>query len=427
MTDPQEPPQPADRRRRWLLATLLVLLLAGGLAGFLGKDTSELPVYTTGAARMWAGEEIYRRDDFKPFTYPPFFALPFVPLAWLPEPAQRGVWFALNVLLLAYVLRTLHRAVREAAPGRALAPFWGLVLALSFRHITAVFENQSHDLVILACVTAAADALRRGREPLGGAAAGLGAACKATPLLFAVPFLATLRWRAGLALLAVFAAATLLPDLVLPRADGRSWGMAWYTTFVRSQGVGQAAQGEGAWSAHSYLNQSLSGTLHRLTTRGVDDPARFARDVAVVTLDERTRGAVILAARLLVALLLGWVAFAARRIRHGFALVGVAGATACGMVLLSPMSSKSHFCVLLVPVVHAVATWLFVRRDLLLGILLGVVFALGSLTVKGLVGRELGNAILAHGSVTWVAVCALLAVARALALARDAAREGPAA
>jgi hypothetical protein len=88
------------------------------------------------------------------------------------------------------------------------------------------------------------------------------------------------------------------------------------------------------------------------------------------------------------------------------------------MVLLSPMSSKSHFAVLLVPLAAALVVWLRVRRDLLLTVLLVGVFVLGTLLTKGLLGSKLGNVTLAYGSVTWTAFLALLAAMRAQQVAR---------
>ena len=41
-------------------------------------EKGEVHVYDMAARRMVEGEEISRPDDFKPFTYPPFFAVPFV-------------------------------------------------------------------------------------------------------------------------------------------------------------------------------------------------------------------------------------------------------------------------------------------------------------------------------------------------------------
>ncbi len=97
-----------------------------------------------------------------------------------------------------------------------------------------------------------------------------------------------------------------------------------------------------------------------------------------------------------------------------FRRLGEVAMIACGMVLLSPMSSKSHFCVLLLPVSFCAAAFLYRGRKLALGILLVAVFAVGTLSSKGLVGREIGQVLLACGSVTWTAMLCLVATAGVL-------------
>jgi hypothetical protein len=94
--------------------------------------------------------------------------------------------------------------------------------------------------------------------------------------------------------------------------------------------------------------------------------------------------------------------------------LGEAGAILCGMVLLSPQSSKTHFCVWLVPAA-------FLADRLLRGpcdrVLQGLVVAAGvlaTLPAKGLVGNDLGNRLLAYGIVTWATVAMLLALLRAM-------------
>ena len=79
------------------------------------------------------------------------------------------------------------------------------------------------------------------------------------------------------------------------------------------------------------------------------------------------------------------------------------------------MSSKSHFCVLLLPLAFCVRHFLDRGRDPILGALLLASLCLGTLTVKGIGwGREIGNVFLAYGSVTWTAFAVLLATAHVL-------------
>ena len=92
---------------------------------------------------------------------------------------------------------------------------------------------------------------------------------------------------------------------------------------------------------------------------------------------------------------------------------------ACGMVLLSPQSSKSHFCVWLFPAAFLADRLLRSPRDVVLWVLVAAALALGPLASKGVVGREMGNRLLAIGNVTW---CTVLLLAGVIWACRGAAR-----
>lgn len=412
------------RPLRWHGTRLLLLLLfIGGMVYSINKGTSELPVYILGAERMMDGQEIYRTDDLKPFTYPPFFAVPFVPLALLPEMLQRAAWYLVNVTALVLIIRMLSRCVMPMLGEGKRRLFWWLVALLAGRHVLAVFENQSHDLLVFLAVMASVYAAVRPRESLAGFWAGAGAACKATPGLFLPVFVWQRRFRAAVFVMLAGIVLTLLPDLAFPRDDGRLWSVSWFQTFVQGVKPGETAQVEGTWNAWNKLNQNLSGTIYRLTTP-VERVGDYMFDVSVVQLSDKARSLVTAAGQGLVflILLLATRPGLSRGLDAGalgIRRLGEAGAVVCAMVLLSPMSSKSHFCVLLIPAAFCVAHLMYHRRDTLLVILLGVVFVFGSLTAKDLLGTQLGNEILARGSVTLCAICMLLAVTRVLLIANN--------
>lgn len=428
------------RSRLWLLPILLAVMAAGG-AWFhqqARRGDRELPVYVTGAERMVAGEEIYRRGtDGKPFTYPPFAAVPFAPFLLLPgswrPAADAWLWFAVNLLVLLAVLRWLHRWAGAGWPGaRPPRPWllWVLVAVLAARHVSSVFENQSHDLLVFGVVAAGCAAwIRGGRRGalLAGAGAGVGAALKATPLLFLELFALRRAWLAALALLAAAALCSLLPDLVFPRQDGGSWLGAWISVNLRGLSVGGTAKAAGAWDAHSVLNQSLSGTLTRLFSAPATEGPFVERGVLLAALPPALLRAVVTAGQLLVVGAIAWGVLRARRAAaHGeswrrHTALGECGLLLCGMVLLSPQSSKAHFCVLLVPAVFCADRALRGRRDPWLWVLLAAAAAAGALTAKGLLGRSLGNHVLGLGAVTWNTVLLLAATVRGLGGAAAAA------
>jgi len=68
-------------------------------------------------------------------------------------------------------------------------------------------------------------------------------------------------------------------------------------------------------------------------------------------------------------------------------------AVLCLMLLVSPMSSKAHYVVLILPC-FLVAKLAVERRSGWVLVLLGVLAVTGPLTAKGLIGREWGDATL---------------------------------
>ncbi|MFN6195351.1 MAG: glycosyltransferase 87 family protein, partial [Planctomycetota bacterium] len=112
-------------------------------------------------------------------------------------------------------------------------------------------------------------------------------------------------------------------------------------------------------------------------------------------------------------------AVGAAAVRRTVAL-GEVGAFACGMLLLSPMSSKSHFCVWVFPVAFLAEGVLRGRRDALATALF-VAAAVVGLLAKDLLGKSLGNVVLAYGNATWATVLLLLATVRQLGIEARAA------
>jgi len=422
------------RAHLWLLPVLLIILVGGGYYfTFRAKSQDrELPVYIAGAERMAAGEEIYRRGtDAKPFTYPPFAAVPFWPLSWFSTTWQPAAWFVVNFVILLLLVRWLHQFARGAVPGAGpprIVWFWILTVLIGGRHVLSVLANQSHDLLIAGLVGLTAWAwCKRGESASiwAGVSAGIGGAVKATPLLFVGLFALRKNTLAAVLVLFTFLCLSLLPDFWFPRVDGGSWLKAWYNVNLAVLDVGGTASAEGAWNSHSVLNQSLTGTLTRLF-RPVETPSEFAiGDKGAVLLLELPTGmfrVVSLLAQLGVLALITFGVLAAARVVRGAAdaaaaqrVVGLGevAAIACGMVLLSPQSSKSHFCIWLFPAAYVVDRLLRYRRDAWAIVLL-VSAAIMGLCSKELLGTGLGNWVLGYGNVTWCTLLLLWATVRCL-------------
>jgi hypothetical protein len=323
-------------------------LLVVGLTYFYKKGDGELPVYTTAISRMVDGSEIYRRDDTKAFTYPPFAAVPFLPFLALPTELHPGLWYLINICVFTYVFRRLHFLVMDWLPGdtnrRHRQFFWIILLLLVARHLSSVFESKANDILMLLLMFEAARLAADQRYSLLGVWAGIGAAFKATPWLFLPVLVWQKRFVAAGILVAVAAIAHLIPDVVFPRSAGGSWTLSWYSTFLSKVSVEKPVDAEGAWAAWNYLNQSITATLYRLSTP-FDGSAAHALNVNLWLLEGRSLTLLNIAAQLTV---LSIVILATKTITGATDLqrFGQVGAVLCGMLLLSPMSSKSHFAAL---------------------------------------------------------------------------------
>jgi hypothetical protein len=406
----------ASTKRRVAVISICTIVFSAGFIGFALKPYTELPLYLLAGERIQAGEPIYRPDE-RAFAYPALFALPFVPMTWLPAAMQRPVWYGINFAALAVIVIRLHRRVVPILPsGARLWMYWSVVALLGGRHVLAVLENQSHDLLVFLCAFLAIDALCASRGKSAGALAGLGAALKATPLLFAPVCLWQRRWAAFAILGIVLVGASWLPDLLYPAKDGVSWNLSYYRAYLHKAQPGDSASSD-AWQAWNQLNQSLAGTCYRLFTPPPEDPDRY--DVSFANLNRTSLRAITLGCQFAAFAWLLWVT-RPRLTRSlsghalAFARLGEGAAILTAMVLMSPTSIKTHFCVLLVPVAYCTADFLYRRRDPIVGAAMAIALVLGTLTVKGMVTKELGDRIMAYGTVTGCAVALFVATGRVL-------------
>ncbi len=184
----------------------------------------DLHVYRMGGDAVLHDMPLYglRYAGQLPFTYPPFAALVFTSLAWLPWASAATLITAATVVALPvmfYLALRLppaplhgHRAAWDAALAAAALAIW-----LEPVRSTLFYGRVD---VFIACAVLY-DLTRPDASPVKGAAIGLAAAFKLTPALFAVYLLLTGRYRAAAIAAAVFAGSVVLGFAVLPAARAR--------------------------------------------------------------------------------------------------------------------------------------------------------------------------------------------------------------
>jgi alpha-1,2-mannosyltransferase len=199
-----------------------------------------------------------------PATYPPFAALLFVPATWLPVPALKAAFLAANVLLTACLVRLSARFAGRAPTLPALCTATALALWLEPVFQTALFGQIN---LALACLVLW-DLTRPPGARLKGAAIGVAAGIKLTPLVFVVYLLLRRRYREAVTATAAFAATAVAGALALPAASLDFW-----TRRVHETGrVGKV------WIVD---NQSLQGATARLLGDPAPGPAWAVPALAV--------------------------------------------------------------------------------------------------------------------------------------------------
>jgi len=421
---PVEPSGNVPDARRFAVRLLLFAAVFAVAMPAIKTRPGDSAVYAKAARRLLEGRQFYDPGDRDVFTYPPFFVLPYVPLSLFPEKIARGLWYFVNVVLLGGIgfilIRSLAGVFQPAEAERRRTGRLALlvIVVLSARFVISPIENQSHDLIVFALVASAMATWDRSRGEAAGFFAGLATACKATPLLLLPLFLLQRRFRAASVFCLSLVGATLLPNLLFPQPGGGLWVASWYQVFVSKVDAGAPANAYATWASWNFLNQSLAGTTYRLFTYvPVDTHLKF--DVSLVSLPASQLKLLTILLQAGVLVFLAYVCRFRRRQNLTpnelrFRRLGEFSVVLCGMLLLSPMSSKQHFCVLLFPIAYCTVWLVRYRRDWIVAVALAVVFVLGTLAVKDVVGRPVGDHLLAYGSLTYCTLAMLIGSGRGL-------------
>ena len=284
---------------------MLVVAAVGAVVGTVVGGFPDLHVYRYGGQALLDQAPVYDADDpvtGYPFTYPPFAAVLFAPLALVPGWLAAALWTGLSAACLAGALVLVLRALGRPAPG------WLVVLlAAGALALEPVWQNFAFGQVNTVLMLVVLVEVLRPERRWSGVLLGLAAGVKLTPLVLVVLLvLVGRRGAAGRATL-VFLGTVLVGTLTV------AGGTAYWTDGLLDPGrVGPPEL------AH---NQSVSGALARL----LDGPPATALWLAVAG-----------------PLALGTVLVAAAWWRRGDRLLGTClGAMA--MLLASPVSWSHHW------------------------------------------------------------------------------------
>jgi alpha-1,2-mannosyltransferase len=219
--------QRAAAGRRWIAPVIygvLGLELAVVVAFAAGYNALDFRIY------MWGGHAVLHDDRLYLalayghwFTYSPFAAIVFVPVATLPLAVARVLWDLVSVAALAYSCVLLLKLAGYRPSRLMVAGVVAAAMALDPVYET-LFLGQIN-LILLALILT--DIWRVSRGPGDGLSAGIGigvaAAIKLTPAIFIVFLLLARRTKAALVAAATFVACGLIGFAVAPHASTLYW------------------------------------------------------------------------------------------------------------------------------------------------------------------------------------------------------------
>ncbi len=218
----------------------------------------DLHVYRTGAAAILHGTWLYGIHWWGlPFTYPPFAALAFTPLAAVPW------WLTVGLMLVANVTATpvmFYLALRlppvSAWLTRADAVRLALAVAAAAIFLEPVYTTVAFGQVnILLTVLVLVDLTLPADSAVKGVATGIAAGIKLYPLIFVLYLAATRRFRAAVVAVGTYAATIAIGYAVVPSASEFYYGDL---TFLHASRIGRYSND---W------NESLLGAVARTIGR----------------------------------------------------------------------------------------------------------------------------------------------------------------
>jgi hypothetical protein len=355
-------------------------------------------------ACLMRGERLAKCADA--FPYPPLFALLAVPFTFLPMWAKNLVWYGALVGATYGCFRICETlTIRAFGVTRdELAWLRAFSIALTLKFVLSVFENHAYDVVVFFFVLVGLYGLSENKTFTAASGLAAAVALKATPALMLLYALWLRKWRIFALGSGLCVFLSLLPDLFFTaNYPGHGYLWTWVVDVAVGGLLGTSPEIYGPLMSNvNVLNQSLKGFVFGIVHErlGADFATHTRMILYAVYL---VYGLVVLAVLLLSAKVEG-------------ALLWGASAILISMVLLSPVSSKSHFVVLLLPHM-AIVAYLIKHREARRAVvpLLCASFALNTLTSRLFMGRELSNQMLASGCIT-LGTLLLLAVVAVIVL-----------
>lgn len=369
------------------------------------KHNNDFPVYYDTARAVINSENIYLVHS-QMYIYPPILAIILVPFSLLPLEISTWLWYWVNIGALFGVFYFGFR-ILSVEPKKIAKREWILFLTLLFslRFILHNLDLGQINLVILFLTMWSFFLFETGKPFWAGIVLSLGISIKLTPILLFLYFLYKRRFLLCLgSIIGMIFFLLIFPSIFL----GIETNLKYLSTFYQKM-IAPYSQAQIGWLATT--NQSFLAGLGRfLTDSSVGIKVNF------LSLSQDVFRWVIYIFVLIYILFLALVCRGSlsgsnklnRLVQYGLILVS--------MLLLSSISQKHHFVLLVFPYLISFYILFNVKleRSWLKNWLI-ISFMLCSLTSDGLMGRQLSEILLSFSAITfgsWALFFGLLPYAR---------------
>ena len=359
-------------------------LVAAAAAYFprFAKDAVGMVLYPQAADCVLQGAPL--RQCAELFSYPPVFAFLMIPFAPMPMGVRVVVWYVISIAATVGCFAISEKLVLRLLPGdwseQDLAWLRIATIILSLKFVLAVFEWQAYDTLAYLFVLAGLWGIVAHRALIGGAVLALAAAIKATPLVFLPYLVVKRRFLTAAFFTVVFAMLWGLPDAYAALNNMHPHYLEnWWRQIAGPALANEANPGALFWSSWigaNILNHSFTGTVARLVVG--TSVAAHAKTILYT----------------LCAIYIAVIGLLLLRTARRDDFVAVDGSIlVISMLMLSPMTSRYHYILLLLPYMTVVGLAL---RDRSLR-----VAAIVTLVVSFVLGTATSNDIAGHFMTEW--------------------------
>ncbi|MFE3258722.1 glycosyltransferase 87 family protein [Nocardia sp. NPDC059091] len=206
-----------------VIQALLIPLRAAPQFGLLANQ-SDLEIYRSGALQVLHNAPLYAAP-VPPggwFTYPPFAAIVFVPLALIPvDVAKLGVFIVSGVALWATLWRSCRALGYRGDLNLAVASIGFALVAVDLESVRGTLWQDQINLILMAIIVW--DLTRPPTARLRGWTIGLAAGVKLTAVVFLPYLVLTRQWRAAGSATITAAATVIAASVIIPTDSREYW------------------------------------------------------------------------------------------------------------------------------------------------------------------------------------------------------------